>query len=501
MAFTEISYEEIGNESDYSEFNRDREEKKESLNPQISRGFQELDPVVYYKNPIFQAFTVFALGTPLVWFLWSAFSPPSQSPTNDAEPAVDRDNARMQQALEEERAKNQALLTENALQKQRNQKIEVVTPDSSTEKASQSTAKISQPVEPKPVATTSARTIRPQPQPQPVISRIEPKLVAEQPEPEIDPMEKWLASANQGHYVTAMNRNVAEASATLTSNNSNRHSRHSKKLTEDKYPLYANSLIEKRLNSSAELYKTTELKQRIKHSSQYQPASLSTLANNPLLELADKSHVSKQAEKKVDIGSSVEATLENSVVWTNESVGFQNNKKYLLRLQESWKNASGEEILPEGTRIIAETTELSNSGLLFMEVTEIVGEAQKINIPAGAIQVESKDGSPLKAELKQKGGSNFANDLGSIVAPGIERAFDSLSNSADTLIFEDGNSSILRTRNSRENPLASGVSGAANGVGEVLNRRLQKNDSSVSAYFQLERGEKVRLVVYENFSI
>lgn len=508
MAFTDISYEEIVNESDYSKFNQDRGKKKpESLNPQISRGFQELDPVVYYKNPIFQTFAVFMLGTPLVWLLWSAFSPPSQSPNSNVEPAVDNKKAKMQEALDKERAKNQALLTENALQEQRNQEIKVVTPDSTAEEAPKTTTKVSQPVQPKPITTTPVKTIRPQSQPQPqqIISTIEPKIVVEQPEPKIDPMEKWLASANRGHYVTtAINRNTAtdhnvlKPSATLVSNN-----KYSQKPIENKYPLYADSILDKRLDSSAELYDTDELRRRIKYSEGYpSSASLSTLANNPLLKLADQSHVSSSdTEKKLDIGSSVEAVFESSVVWTNESVRSQDNKKYLLRLKEGWKNNLEEEILPEGTRLIAEVTEFSSSGLLFMEVTEIIMGTKKITIPSGAIQIESKNGSPLKAELKQKGNSDFASDLGSIVAPGIERAFDSLSNSADTLIFDDKDSSILRTRNSRENPLASGVSGAANGVSNVLNRRLQRNDTSVSAYFQLDRGEQVRLIVYQDFSM
>ena len=493
MAFTDISYDEIVDETDYSKLDRDKA-KSENLNPQISHSFQELDPVVYYKNPLFQTFAVLMLGTPLIWLLWTAFSPPKQ-PVSSVEPAVDKEKEKMQEALNEERSKNQALLIKNALQEQQNQKIKVITPASPAETASKPTIETSQPVEPKPVTTTSVQTIRPQPQP--IIGRVKPKPLVEElePEPEIDPMEKWLASANNGRYVTAIDRNI-QSSATLISNN-----KPSKKLIENKYPLYADSLVEKRLNSAAELYDTKELKQRIKYSKGYRSASSSTLTNNPLLELANKPYVSKSkhTEKKVDIGSSAEAVLESSIVWTNESV--QDNKKYLLRLQEAWKNISGEEILPEGTRIIAKTTELSNSGLLFMEVTEIIKGNQKITVPPGAIQIESKNGSPLKAELKQKGDSDFATDLGAIIAPGIEQAFDSVSDSADTLFFDDGDSSMLRTRNSENNPLASGVSGVANGVGNVLDRRLERNDPNVSVYFQLNRGEQVRLIVYEDFLI
>ena len=498
MAFTEVSYEEIGNESDYDRFNRNRDRAKtENLNPNISRGFQELEPVVYYKHPAFQLFAVLILGTPLVWLLWSAFSPSPQVATDNTEPVVDKEKEKMEQSLYEERAKNKELLTKNALQEQQNQKIEVIAPDSTPEKVLKPTEKISQPVEPKPVATTSVKTIKPQPQP--IIDRPEPEIVLEQPKPEIDPMEKWLASSSRGHYVTAINRSIeTSTSANLVSDN-----KHFQKSIEEEYPLYADSLIDKRLNSSAELYDTQELKQRIKYSQDYQETKISTLANNPLLELANKSSVSERIKEEVDIGSSVEATLESNVVWTNENIDFQDNKKYLLQLRESLKNNLDEEILPKGTRLIAKVTDFSSSGLLFMEVTEIINETggKNITIPSGAVQIESKNGSPLKAELKQKGNSSFANDLGAIVAPGIERAFDSLSNSADTLIFDDGDRSILKTRNNRENPLASGVSGAADGVNNVLNRRLQRNDSRVSAYFQLEKGEKVRLVVYENFSI
>ena len=186
------------------------------------------------------------------------------------------------------------------------------------------------------------------------------------------------------------------------------------------------------------------------------------------------------------------------MVWTNRGAS-QPNKKYLLRLDEEFKNIDGQAILPEDTRLIAQVKEFSNSGLLFMEVTQILYGGDKIAVPPGALLIEGKKGSPLKADLKQKGDSDFWANAGSVVTPGVERAFESVG---DTLVIADGERSLLRTNNSRRDPLANGASGIADGLSQTLNRRLERNQSeTILSYFQLDSGKTVYLKAYEDISL
>lgn len=476
MAFNEVPYENIANESDYSKLEKNPKQGS-SLNPKTNLGFQEIEEVVYYKNPKIQFLVVLICGIPIVWFLLAAFSPPKQV-NKEPEPATDTELARTQQELDKERDKNHDLTVQNAIDEEQNQESQITTFDAEAETA-EPIKKETQPVQPAPVQQQS-----------PVVSRQKPEPVVQEVaevtpiEPEIDPMQKWLEVSNRGHYVTSAIASPDNSSSFLVSDPVVEQN-------EREYPLYTDASIAKRFDSpSAKLYSTEQLKEERE----------SRLTNDEVkpIEISQNSpEVKNKRAITFDVGESVEAVLESSVVWSTQGNGEDDNKKYLLQLKEGWEDMSGEEIFPEGTRIIARVTQRSSSGLFSMEAIEIMTGERKITVPTGAIQIEGKNGSPLKAELKQKDDSSFARDLGRVVAPGVGRAF----NSAETLILNDGNSSsIVR---SRSNPVTNGISGVADGAGDVLNSRLNRNNlnSSVSDYFQLEEGEKVRLMVYDNFSI
>lgn len=529
MAFTEISYEEIKGESDYDSESVSNEGENQSLNPQINRGFQESKKVVYYKNPWVQTLTVLAFGTPLIWMLLSAFSPAKPPEETSTQVPLDEEKVRMQQALEEEREINKELQIKNALQEQENQKIEVVVPPAEPEPEPE----VAAPPPSQPVATAVVERPPPaRPEPKP-----EPERIVEQIEEEpVDPMAQWLTVANRGHYVSSAPAIHREEN--LVASNSSHVENTTKtpaasppppeylpqKLSTPKPILLSNAQVKNRLDSTS-LYNTDELKQRLNR-----PLASNTSNNNvgysqarvvspPPFKSGERmtsdsqqflalpknnvtNNIASQniAAQTLDIGSSAEATLNSSVVWTGN---FENsNDKYLLTLKEGFENVEGEEILPEGTRLIAQVREFDSSGLLFMEVTQIIVGTEKIAVPQGSMRLEGKNGSPLKADLKRKGDSNFLTDLGAIVAPGVEKAMDSVADSADSFTFNGGDNSFSSYSNRDRNPLASGVSGVAEGAGNVLNDRLQRNarNGNILSYFQLESGTTVHLVVYNDFS-
>lgn len=465
---------------------------KESLNPPIDAdSFEELQKIPYYKRPLVQTFFVLLFGIPLIWGIFSVFNPPSP-PQRAATKTLDNnpETEEMRKALAEERAKNKQLQMENALEKQK--KVEVVVPPAPEPKE--------KPLPPVKTVTPPPPAPKPIPQPPPPrpVARPVPK-VASQPKPKpkpIDPMKLWLASASNGHYVTSTVNSPKELRSPWVSDEP-------EVASQKEYPLFEEEKVRERLNSDvvrvSDRLREDRTFEELLSGKNARSNSASVVETQVISQKQDEKEVKSSLSSVVDIGSTVKATLRSTVVWTSQLKNRE--KKYLLELEEDFTNVSGEKVLQEGTRLIARVTDYSNSGILSMEIAEIITKDRRIEVPSGILLVEGKKGRPLKADLKREGDGDFLTTLGAIVAPGVEQAFDSLADSADTLMFEDGDRSLLRTNSGDSNPLASGVSGIAEGTNRVLTRRIERNSSEiVTSYFQLKSGETVYLTAYEDFS-
>ncbi len=466
-----------------------KESEEESEPNAIPFELSELQEVPYYKRPLVQLLSVIAVGLPIIWLILAAFSGGNQ-PTvaKKSISESEREKAKLILLLNQERQKNHQLALQNALAQQ-TLNVTHVKPIASTKPAP--------PPVPQPLKIAQAapqlqvaRTAPPSVAPKPMIAKAsvrpapQPQAQAQAiPQPKQDPMAQWLALADRGHYTTALVTDN-KPGATLAAHNTPvraQSNSNSPSLPEDRQ-------IRARLERTP-LLNESELLDRLSGSTR--PKVTSTLKQPQPI-------ASAKSAKIIDIGSSAKATLESAVVWTNRGPS-QPNKKYLLRLDEEFKNIDGQAILPEDTRLIAQVKEFSNSGLLFMEVTQILYDGDKIAVPPGALLIEGKKGSPLKADLKQKGDSDFWANAGSVVTPGVERAFESVG---DTLVIADGERSLLRTNNSGIQPLANGASGIADGLSQTLNRRLERNQSeTILSYFQLDSGKTVYLKAYEDISL
>ncbi len=464
-----------------------KDEQEESDPNAIPFEISELQEVPYYKRPLVQLLSVIAVGLPIIWLILAAFSGGNQ-PTvaKKSISESEREKAKLILLLNQERQKNHQLALQNALAQQTKQ-VTHLKPIASTKPAPPPVPqplKIAQAASPKQVARTAPPSVAPKPMIAKASVRPAPQPQAQAiPQPKQDPLAQWLALADRGHYTTALVTDN-KPGATLAAHNTpvrTQSNSNSPSLPEDRQ-------IRARLERTP-LLNESELLDRLSGSNR--PKVTSTL--EPPQPIA-----SAKSAKIIDIGSSAKATLESAVVWTNRGAS-QPNKKYLLRLDEEFKNIDGQAILPEDTRLIAQVKEFSNSGLLFMEVTQILYGGDKIAVPPGALLIEGKKGSPLKADLKQKGDSDFWANAGSVVTPGVERAFESVG---DTLVIADGERSLLRTNNSRLQPLANGASGIADGLSQTLNRRLERNQSeTILSYFQLDSGKTVYLKAYEDISL
>lgn len=306
-----------------------------------------------------------------------------------------------------------------------------------------------------------------------------------QPEPAPEPMEQWLAAANLGHYTAAKGETYAAQPATYTAPE-----------TYAAAPVEQNSAF-----PGPELPTAVPLGQQANAPFPQGPDSMT--APDPMADSASPfgspSSDLAYSDSYLDIGSSAEAVLQNGVAWTQNSP--QPNRKIVLRLSEGFKNTSGKQILPKGTRLIAQVTEASGSGLFAMDITHILQgtRGEKTPVPPGSMQVMAEDGAPLKADLKRKGGRSFWSNFGSILAPGVEDAMDAVAGSADSLILEDGDRSLIRTSGGSRNPLAAGLSGMASGAATVFSDRLQDApEDRALPYFQFDSGKSVRVFVNED---
>ena len=465
------------------------DEAEKSPTSAIPFNIEELQEVPYYKRPSVQLLTVVGIGLPIIWLVIAAFKGGSRPTIAQSIPHIDREKAKLVSALNEERERIRQLELQNALYEQ---KLEIVVPEPKTKpKAAPKPQPKATPV--RQVTTTPAPKPKPvvvQRKPQPVyrppapqpqvrttpVTRSQPIAVAP-PAPKPDPMQQWLAIADQGHYTTA--HVTQKPSARLVSKEVPVIHRAT---NSESYPLLNDARVRSALDETP-LLSDGELVARINNKSR--PSK--TVVTSELTAIANTGKTNI-----IDIGSSAKATLESAVVWST-GTRSQSNKKYLLRLKEDFENIDGTAVLPEDTRLIATVRSYDNSGLLAMEVTQILHQGRKIDVPTGALLIEGKKGSPLKADLKQKGDSDFWANVGSVVAPGVERALDSAS---DTLIVQNG--SVYRTNNRRD-PLASGAAGIADGVSRTINRRIQRNQrETILSYFQLDSGKTVYLKAYED---
>lgn len=531
------------------------QEKAQSDQPRLlkerglSSDLEELEPVPYYKRPKVQAAAMIALTFPLGWGLVSAFSPPKQAtqpntPTTDVE---DRQNQLLRESLEQERQKNQDLTIDKGL---RAQHVEVAPPNTKPTpkpiRQSTSAPPVRQPTPPPPqtvaprpspvyvTRTVPTSTYAPRRVSTPAPPKTSPKTVSYKPsqpatvapvasqqqaQPEPEPMEQWLEQANKGHYVTssvAGSEAVAQPAVYTSSAQDYRGPAGSYEPSTgdvydasvpppDSYPTSAEGSVPDASVGYPSATIPTPVPLGTEAQSTYPAQDIAGVPGEPQYPSQYPSEYPQQSYQPaevLDIGSSAQAVLETGVAWSDE--GLEQNSKHILRLDEGFKNRQGVEVLPRGTYLVAEVTQKSDAGLFVMEVTQIVrsGDRQKLPVQPGALQIMAKDGSPLQASLKKKGGPGFSSDLAAILAPGLEGAMNAVSESADTLLVQDGDRSIVRSNGGGTNPIASAVGGIAEGISRVYGSKLDRTQSrsEVVSYFKFDGGKSVRVFVNEDLA-
>ena len=517
-------------ESNYSTPNNSNQEQPEQRLLR-QRGLKEftLEKRPYYKRPVVQIGFVLLVGFPMTWFLLSIFNPGSnvQPEKAEADP-LEQENEQLKSSLNKARQQIDDMNFSEALEAQ---SLELVKPVSAEPEPAPAPApqKVAQPSRP-----VAQPVVYRQPQTVPVV-QVQPAVV----EPEVDPYEQWLAQAKRGYSASSLEKiparpvvaaasgqpnpvssteevpevlsspensqaavvpdSSATATATarvLTKNQTLfddsrwRAVRNGKTLGNNAYLRSRFDRGRELLSNQAQLVGTRHNSESGVNSSTARGEELGTVGvvQNPVTPKVP------EPNKLLDIGAYAEATLADGIAWTEAS---NRNRKYILYLEEGFENSGGIQVLPKGTRLIAQVTQVDRSGLFLMEVIEIVFDFNqpKLSVPAGTLEIVAEDGSPLKAKIKQKRGDDFWSNAGAIIAPGIEKALDN----TDSLLVNDGDRSIIRA-NGNDNPLASGISGVAEGASTVFTERMRRaRNQSVVSYFEFEGERTVRIRVNEDF--
>ncbi|MDJ0647136.1 MAG: hypothetical protein QNJ60_00380 [Xenococcaceae cyanobacterium MO_188.B19] len=510
-----------------------------------------LSSVPYYKKPSVKMGSIILIGCPLIWLVWSAFSTSPQAAEKQEENPYSQENEQLLASLEEARQQLEEMNIQRSMAHQQKD-IQLIEPvesapakketesQQSPQPAPVRVARVTQPPRPAPRRQAVRRT--------PVVPVVQKEII-----PEIDPMTEWLAQADRGYSRTSFNKPNSEtlvassipippppttlirserhlpplstvepstAETTIAANT--REIRRIPKtplLNESRLTsirkqqsLFNDDQLRARLNRGGEILargNDSLLTQAFEFQKQIGENGSSTENSEVLIPQArsarrikrkkrtesEQTHSRSNSTKVLDIGSFAKATLVEGIAWTQES--FNQDRKYILYLESGFENSRGIEVLPSGTRLIAQIERVSSSGLFTMKVTHIVKsfDEPKIPVPNGTLEILAKDGSPLQAKLKRKGNSDFLSDLGSVIAPGVERALDSGSSS---LLVNDGFS--FSTSNNND-PLSSGLSGVAKGVGDLVRDRTRRNSnrSSSLSYFQFKGDRTVRVLVNDDF--
>ncbi|GFE72158.1 TrbI/VirB10 family protein [Chroococcus sp. FPU101] len=456
-------------------------ELKKSLKPRESIStidLDELQPVPYYKKPLIQAAFLAAVGLPIMFVLFSSFSsaPPSTKSASPEQEKALADSQRLQDTINKLREENQTLTISKGIKDQQTEFVKVNNSQTKPQEPSAPTrpVAVAQPPQPaRPIRTVAVPPTRSQSVPirtvyvtrtipeRPVVASNEPRRVVPVekasapplPSPNLD--DVWISRANQGLYFAPnSSNNLAVAPNPVAT------------------PEVSNST-----DSLSEIY-----------------SSRSTAVGKRMTETEDP------ASNLLDIGSSAEARLESGIAWTEDGKGQE--RKYLLRLEQGFRNRQGVEVLPKGTLLIAQMVDISQSGLFSMKVTQIIrSSGEKIPVPSGSLPVVDEDGSPLKASLERKGGASFWTKFGTAIAPGLQRGMESLANTGESLLLQDGDRSVIRSSGS-SNPLASGLSGVADGASRVFLSQLEQGKNERAApYFQFDGGQTVRVMVNEDLML
>ncbi len=125
--------------------------------------------------------------------------------------------------------------------------------------------------------------------------------------------------------------------------------------------------------------------------------------------------------RRLQVGNLAKGTLSTPIVWSrdaNNNGGFQlgqtassvSQEEFVVQLTEPLSDGDGNEVLPSNTEVVAQVSNVGESGLITLKADRAVINGQEYVLPQGAISIRGADGKPLIASKWDKSPSNFFTD-------------------------------------------------------------------------------------------
>jgi hypothetical protein len=128
-------------------------------------------------------------------------------------------------------------------------------------------------------------------------------------------------------------------------------------------------------------------------------------------------------------GEMFKAKIINGVSWSQGD-----RPEMALETIEDFAAESGAVLIPKGTRIMATVNGADDSGTVFTGVSQIFMDSP-LNIPADSLVIQAEDGSVLRADRSNSGGSNGGGlDIGGVFWGSAINAADNVIESDDSLV-------------------------------------------------------------------
>ncbi len=167
------------------------------------------------------------------------------------------------------------------------------------------------------------------------------------------------------------------------------------------------------------------------------------------------------------------AVLERPVLWEQDD--RQTNpgaERYLAVLTEPVSGATGNELLPAGTRVVVKIERISANGLVAMQAVALRVSGREV--PLQAVSVRAAGGLPLQASRNDKGGEISGLDAGQAIIKGAEDGLGIINRPSSTNQSSGIGGSSYAVNYDRPNPIAAMGSGIFSELGRVIRQRNQQ---------------------------
>lgn len=208
-------------------------------------------------------------------------------------------------------------------------------------------------------------------------------------------------------------------------------------------------------------------------------------------------------------GTTAKATLTTPIFWAQDLKPEQQQQRFAIALSEPLLNGNGQVALPAGTRILAQISSVSQSGMIELSVTNVLvptadGE-QSIQVPPGALTITGDQGAPIVAKSEKTGNQNqFGQDLKMAALGALSQAGSAMNLPTSMTTTTSPYSSSTSVTNNNSNIVGAALQGA---FGTLAQQQLQRSqqttqsDQNRPTLWVVPKGQVLQITVNQQFGV